>query len=63
MPRCSWCGAFKDRLKRVENGRSHLDLCELCAAQKEIADSPELKVQDLESRSLWDRIRRFFTAG
>lgn len=61
MARCQWCGTTTKDIHRLNNGRSELLLCDLCAAQKEVLDQPSLRLEDLtRPPSLWERVLRMF---
>lgn len=64
LARCQWCGRTARDVQRLDNGRTPLLLCELCAAQKEVLEQPSLRLEDLQRPpGLWDRLRRWLGMG
>lgn len=60
MPRCSWCNEFTDQVERIDNGRTILVLCRLCAAEKELRESGKLDFdpQEITRVGVWQRLSR-----
>lgn len=61
MPRCDWCNQFSQQVQTVPNGRSNLHLCVMCAAEHQLKEPGELKVDELVHRpTFWEKLRGFF---
>lgn len=60
MPRCAWCGEFSEKVEKIDNGRTVLVLCPLCAAEKEFRESPDLRLEDFQPVGFFEKLRRRF---